>query len=483
MIHLDRASDTPLMNQIVLQFAGQIQSGQLPAGSRLPSIRKLAAQLEVSSATIVGAYDRLTARGLIASRAASGYFVLPRSSEPARPRLVTHHHERLDSIWLMRRMLEQRPGQLLAGSGFLPESWLEDTLSSRLLTRFARQGQRSWAAPGCAEGYLPLRQQLSLKLEQADIPADPEQILLTFGATHALDLVLRALLSPGDTVAVEEPGYFALWSQLRAHGLRLVPIPRRIDGPDLEALEAACLHFRPKVFFTQTLMHNPTGGSTSVAVAARLVQLAERHDLLLVEDDVYGDLHPAANPVRLSQLDQLRRTIFIGSFSKVLSSSIRVGYLVAPPALFEAFLEAKLLSVLNTSEFDERLVHEVLVGGGYRKHLERVRMRLARQWPNVLKGLRNAGLGVPDCEHVPLFAWASLPTPIDEEVLARDAEINGFILAPGRFFHCNPATEPHLRFSVAHSNSSQLFDYLGDRVRAMRVGSPVQPIPSADQQR
>lgn len=479
MIHLDRASDTPLMNQIALQLAGLIQSGQLPAGSRLPSIRKLAAQLEVSSATVVAAYDRLTARGLIASRAASGYFVLSRTTLPPRPQLVAQHHERLDSIWLIRRMLEQRPGQLLAGSGFLPEAWLEDTLSSRLLNRVARQEQRTWAAPGCAEGYFPLRQQLALKLKQDGIPAEAEQILLTFGATHALDLVMRALLSPGDTVAVEEPGYFALWSQLRAQGLRIIPIPRRIDGPDLDALESACLHFRPKIFFTQTLMHNPTGGSTSVAIAARLVQLAERHDLLLVEDDVYGDLHPAENPVRLSQLDQLRRTIFIGSFSKVLSSSIRVGYLAAPPALFETFLEAKLLSVLNTSEFDERLVHEVLVGGGYRKHLERVRLRLARQWPSVLKGLRDVGLRVDDCEHVPLFAWAALPSGVDEEILARDAESQGFILAPGRFFHCGPGCGPHLRFSVAHSNSQPLFTYLGERLHALRSFSS-SAISSAD---
>lgn len=481
MIHLDRASDTPLMNQIVLQLAGQIQSGQLPAGSRLPSIRKLAALLEVSSATVVAAYDRLTARGLIASRAASGYFVLARNTEPVRPRLVAAHRERLDSIWLIRRMLEQKPGQLVAGSGFLPESWLEDTLSSRLLTRVARQEQRTWAAPGCAEGYLPLRQQLALKMKQAGIPAEAEQILLTFGATHALDLVLRALLSPGDTVAAEEPGYFALWTQLRSHGLRVVPIPRHMDGPDLEALESACQHFRPKIFFTQTLMHNPTGGSTSVANAARLVQLAERHDLLLVEDDVYGDLHPAENPVRLSQLDQLRRTVFIGSFSKVLSSSIRVGYLAAPPALFDAFLEAKLLSVLNTSEFDERLVHEVLVGGGYRKHLERVRMRLAKQWPSVLKGLRDVGLGVVEAEHVPLFAWAALPEAIDEEILVRDAEAHGFILAPGSFFHCCSGSKPHIRFSVAYSNSAPLFSYLGERLRALQDdGWPVAATVSTD---
>lgn len=467
MITLDRANTISLTDQIVQQLAGLIQSGQLPGGSRLPSIRKLAATLSVSSATVVAAYDRLTARGLIASRAASGFFVEVRGASAAAPHALPSRRDNIDGIWLMRRMLDARPGMLPVGNGFMPEAWLEDTISARLLARIARQGRRSYTTPGSAEGYAPLRQQLALKCHQAGIPAHPEQILTTFGVTQAFDIILRALLSPGDTVALEEPCYFGLTAQLQAYGVRMIPIPRRHDGPDLQVLEDACLHFRPRLFFTQTLMHNPTGTNTEVGVAARLVQLAERHNLLLVEDDVHGDFHPHSNPVRLAQLDKLQRVIFVSSFSKTLSPNIRVGYIAAPVALYEAFLEHKLLSVLTSSELDELLVHEVLVEGNYRKHVERVRQRLARQWPGLVRGLQASGLTVVGGEHAGVFAWCRLPEGIDEEVLVRDAAENGIQLAPGRVFHLNPAP-PHLRFSTAMANDARLFDYLRSRLPLLR---------------
>ncbi|HEU6456190.1 MAG TPA: PLP-dependent aminotransferase family protein [Roseateles sp.] len=468
MINLDRANTIPLTDQIVQQLAGLIQSGQLPGGSRLPSIRKLAATLSVSSATVVAAYDRLTARGLIASRAASGFFVEARSERLNTPHVLPSRRDNIDGIWLMRRMLDARPGMLPAGNGFMPEAWLEDTISARLLARIARHGRRSYTTPGSAEGYAPLRQQLALKCNQAGIPAHPEQILTTFGVTQAFDIILRTLLSPGDTVAVEEPCYFGLTAQLQAYGIRMIPIPRGHDGPDLAVLEEACLHFRPRLFFTQTLMHNPTGTNTEVGVAARLVQLAERHNLLLVEDDVHGDFHPQANPVRLAQLDKLQRVIFVSSFSKTLSPNIRVGYIAAPVALYEAFLEHKLLSVLTSSELDELLVHEVLAEGNYRKHVERVRQRLARQWPGLVRGLQASGLTVVGGEQAGVFAWCRLPEEIDEEVLLRDAAENGIQLAPGRVFHLNPAP-PHLRFSTATANDARLFDYLKTRLASLRT--------------
>lgn len=467
MIHLDRAAATPLLEQIVNQMADEIQSGTLPAGSRMPSIRKLAAQLGVSNATVVAAYDRLSARGLIASRAASGYFVLAPSAA-----LTAHalppQMDRNDAIGILRRMLQPHPERVHVGSGYLPAEWLEDTLSSRLLARVARQGVRSWSTPGVLEGNLPLRQQLALKLAQGGIAVPVGQILLTCGVTHAIDLILRTLLKPGDTVAVEEPSYFGTAAQLRGAGIRVAPVPRLADGPDLAALEAVCLHYRPKLFFTQTLMHNPTGSSTSVAIAARLVQMAERHDLLLVEDDIFGDLYPDPNPVRLSQIDGLRRTIYVSSFSKVLSPSIRVGYLAAPAALVDGFADAKLLSIMSSSDFDEHLVHEILVGGGYRKHLERLRLRLARQWPGVLRGLRNAGFSVAETAHAPLYAWAALPPGVDEDGLVRDAADNGYTLAPGRIFHTRADPPPHLRFSTARANDPRLFAYLKRTLVAIR---------------
>jgi len=470
MIHIDRDSDIPLMDQIVSQFAGLIQDGQLPPGTRLPSIRKLAANVGVSTATVVGAYDRMAARGLIEARAAAGYFIaLARPQAPRAARAAISRPE-LDAIGLMKSMLQRADGRIPVGSGFLPESWLEDMLNSRLLASVARKGKRVYALPGEPEGYLPLREQLALKLGFMGIAASPDHILTTFGVTHAFDLICRALLTPGDTVAVEEPGYFGLFAQLRAYGIKMVGVPRLANGPDLAVLDQVCATHRPRLFITQTLLHNPTGGTTDAATAFGLLELAQRHGFLIVEDDVYGDLYGGANPLRLAQVDKLDRVIFTSSFSKVLSPAMRVGYVAAAPHLIELFLNQKILSVLTTSEFDERLVCELLQNGAYRKHLERLRPRLSHQRASLVRGLAAAGL-VPTLEiDGGVFVWTALPEGTDLPTLVEDALAHGWMLAPGDAFFLRQPLQPMLRFAAAIANDQRLFDYLAARMQALDAG-------------
>jgi DNA-binding transcriptional MocR family regulator len=466
MIHLDKDAETPLSDQIVMQLASLIRQGGLPSGARLPSIRKLAGTLTVSSATVVSAYDRLIARGLIESRASSGFFVAPRHGDPLASRSDLGP-ERYDALSMIRRLLDRKEGMLHAGSGFLPEAWLEDTLSTRLLARVARKGKRAFVNPGTAEGYAPLRAQLATKLSMAGIPAHADQILMTFGVSQAFDLIARALISPGDVVVVEEPGYFGLVAQLRAHGARIMPVPRRDYGPDPAAFAEICANFRPKLFFTQTLMHNPTGTATEVACAAQILQIATRHDVLIVEDDIYGDLFPGNHAVHLAQLDKLQRVIFTSSFSKVLSPNVRVGYIAAPQALYESFLEQKLLSVMTTSEFDERLIYELLTDGGYRKHVERVKNRLAQNKHAVVQGLTRAGLAPLQQDYAGVFVWAALPEGIHTETLVRDAAGRGIVLTPGSLFFLDCEHSPWLRFNAASANDARLFDYLGGSIAAL----------------
>ena len=474
MIHLDRDAETPFTDQIVMQIASLVRNGHLPSGTRLPSIRKMAGTLTVSSATVVAAYDRLIARGLIESRASSGFFVAPRH-----PGLSTQTREaapeRYDALSMIRRLLQPQDGMFHAGSGFLPEAWLEDTLSTRLLARVARKGKRAFVNPGTAEGYAPLRAQLAVKLGMAGIPAHADQILMTFGVSQAFDLIARALISPGDTVVVEEPGFFGLVAQLRAHGARILTVPRHDTGPDPAAFEELCANFRPKLFFTQTLMHNPTGTTTEPACASEILHIAARHNVLIVEDDIYGDLFPGGHTVHLAQLDKLQRLIFVSSFSKVLSPNVRVGYIAAPQALYESFLEQKLLSVMTTSEFDERLIYEMLTDGGYRKHIERVKQRLARNMPAVVHGLTAAGLTTLEQDYAGVFVWAKLPEGIHTETLVRDAAEHKFLLTPGALFFLDCEHSPWLRFNAASANDVRLFDYLGGSISALRHNSVAAP--------
>jgi DNA-binding transcriptional MocR family regulator len=463
MIHLDRDAQTALADQIVMQLAGLIQKGHMPSGTRLPSIRKMAGELLVSSATVVVAYDRLIARGLVESRASSGFFVAPQSAGAVRSPLIAQA-PKYDAVSTLKQVMNRQDGVTPVSGGFLPESWLEDTLSSRRLASIARQGKRAFVSSGCAEGYAPLRNQLAVKLAMMGIPTHEDQILMTFGVTHACELICRALLSPGDAVVVDEPGYYGLYAQLGAHGARLLPVPRRSDGPDVDVLAEVCARFRPKLYFTQTLMNNPTGTSTGVPKAAEILRIAERHDMLVIEDDIYGDLHPGNGAVRLAQLNRLQRVIFTSSFTKLLSPNIRVGYLTATPQLVESFLAQKLLSVFTTSEFDERVVHAILADGGYRKHVERLKNRLAQQKPAIVKGLTEAGLTPLPQDHASVFVWATLPQGIQPEVLVQDAAEHGFMLIPGSLFFVNAPESPWMRFNMGWANDKRLFQYFGQRL-------------------
>jgi DNA-binding transcriptional MocR family regulator len=455
-----------------MQVAGLIQQGHMPSGTRLPSIRRLAGELLVSSATVVAAYDRLIARGLVESRASSGFFVAPQSLGAVRSQL-TPQRPKYDAVSTLRQVLARQEGKTATGGGFLPEAWLADTLSTRLLASIARQTRRSFVTTGTAEGYEPLRAQLATKMTTMGIPVHADQILTTFGVTHAFDLICRALVSPGDAVVVEEPNYYGLYAQLSAHGARLLPVPRKPDGVDVEALAEVCSRFRPKLYFTQTLMHNPTGTSTGVSTAAEILRIAERNDMLVVEDDIYGDLYPGSNAVRLAQLNRLQRVIFTSSFTKLLSPNVRVGYMAAAPQLIESFLAQKLLSVFTTSEFDERLVYTVLADGGYRKHIERLKVRLAQQKPAVVKGLAGAGLRPLPQDHAAVFVWAQLPEGVQAEVLVQDAAEHGFLLIPGSLFFVNTPESPWMRFNLGHANDARLFKYLGDRLpKLQRIQAP-----------
>lgn len=445
-------------------MVGRIRNGQILPGNRLPSIRKLAQSCGVSAATVVSAYDRLVAQGLIEARAASGYFVSRSGmAVPVLPSSQTLRSE-LDGVWLMQKLLQRQPNLVAVGSGFLPESWLEDVLTARFLAQFARKGKPCYALPCAAEGYPPLRSALALKLGMAGIAVTPDQILTTVGISQAIDLICRALLKPGDREAVEDPSYFGLHAQLRAHGVTLCPIPRLDSGPDLAALEQLCQIQPPRLLFTQTLLHNPTGGSTRPATAFGLLELARRYDILIAEDDIFGDLHPSPNPLRLAQVDDLQRVIYLGSFSKVLTPALRVGYMAAAPTLLRLFLEHKLISVFTTSELDERLVLELLENGGFHKHLERLRTRIAHQRAQAVPGLRSAGLDIALEQEGSLFIWAALPPQTQMATLLEDAIQHGFLLTPGHVF-CLQATTPHLRFNAAAANDARLFDYLRGRLR------------------
>jgi DNA-binding transcriptional MocR family regulator len=464
MFELTRNSAVPLVDQICERVTQLVRHGQLPPGNRLPSIRKLARQVGASPFTVVDAYDRLVARGVIESRAGRGFFVTAQRLSAPLAAIEALPDPGSDALALARLSM-QSMDLIAAGSGFLPENWLLEAAPAGVLTRLVRSRRAQPWLPCPPQGLTELREQIAARLVQHGIAAGAANIVTTYGASQAFDLLARILLAPGDAVLVEDPGYFVLFEQLRAHHVRLIPVPRHADGPDLAALEAAARAHRPRAFFMQTLLHNPTGSSAEPAHCHRILSLAEQFGFAVVEDDVYGDLY-AGPAVRLAQIDGLRHVIYVGSYTKLIGPALRVGFVAADAALVSRLVERKVLTVLSGSTLLECFVSEVLDGGRYKKHVEHTRARLARMRRDARVALESAGIEFDAAPGEGIFLWGRVPAVAPVEQLVRRARDHSILLASGSLFSPVQGCGQWLRFNVAHSNSPPLVQFLRESLRA-----------------
>lgn len=471
-IQLDRAGPSPLTDQIVEALRERIDRGVLRPGTKLPSIRAFAAENDISRFTVVEAYDRLVAMGYLQSRRGAGFFTsknMPRSASGQGERedaVDSQHNEEV--VWLIRRLLEAGKGLTLAGGPWLPADWLDEANLRRVMRGMANNEGDHLIDYGEPLGYRPLRRHIAeTLLPEIDIRAEENQVLLTCGASQALDLVSRSLLKPGDTVLVDDPGYYNLFGNLRQQGLRLIGVPRQADGPDIEALDRLAAQYSPRLYFTQSVLQNPTSTTLTPAKAFRLLQLAERHDFRVVEDDIFSDLHPEPAP-RLAALDRLERVIYLRSFSKTLSGSLRVGFIACERGLAEQLTDSKMVTCITTSLFAEKLVYRLLTEGYYRKFLARLLDRLADARQRVSTTFEQMGIETFHDGDRGLFLWGRFPGVPDSLPIAEAAQKEGLMLAPGAVFRPNLQASPWMRFNVAVCEDPQVLERLQRQTAVFR---------------
>ena len=460
-LSLNSESPLPLVDQIVGSIRTQIEDRLLRPGMRLPPIRTFAAEHSVSRFTVVEAYDRLVALGYLQSRRGSGFYVAARQGSTLIEPGSGENERVFDNIGVLHQSLENSTDRLQVGVGWLPPEWLDEEGVLRNIRALARRNDNRVTSYSTAQGYRPLRDQIAIKLLEIGIDVPSSQILLTHGATHGLDLVARALLKPGDCVFVDDPGYWNLFAHLRLFGVNLVGVPRTSNGPDTEALEALLVEHHPKAFFTQSVLHNPTSCNITPAIAFRLLQLAEKHDFLIVEDDVYGDLHPGP-ATRLAQLDQLRRVIYVGGFSKTLSANLRLGFVACAQDLTADLTDLKIVTCISNCEFAERLTYLMLTEGHYRKFIDRTHIRLAEATERTQRMLERLGLTIYAEPKGGMFVWAAIPGLVDSAALASRAVKAGIMLAPGNIFRPQMQPSPWLRFNVAYALDPRLERFLDE---------------------
>ncbi len=480
---LMKAASQSLTEQLSARFAERIHSRLLAPGTRLPSIRECAMRQGVSPSTVVAAYDQLQAQGLVEARKNRGFYVRNQAlaldphafitidSVADLPRAGGFHaqHVPVSATALIRGMFHGRSDRPQPGMGVFPPDWLENTFLPAAVRRVtnAQSLQALSLQYGEPAGDVSLRQALSQKLMDLNVPAKPQQIITTVGATHALDIVSRTLLRAGDCVMVEEPGWAIEFARLDALGMRILPVPRGPDGPDLAIMARYCELHQPKLFVSVSVFHNPTGYCLSPGSAHQVLQLANRFGFHVVEDDTYSHIAPE-HATRLSALDGLQRTIYVSGFAKILAPGWRVGFLAAPQGLFERLLDTKLLATLTTPALLEKALAWCIEQGLLRRHAARIRVRLdqARSRTVQLALAHGCRFAAPPAG---LFGWVD--TGVDTDRLAQRMLDLGYLLAPGALFHARRQPSTLMRINFATTQEAHFWQVF-QAIRAELAGGP-----------
>ncbi|HEY1998985.1 PLP-dependent aminotransferase family protein [Paraburkholderia sp.] len=455
----DRRTAPTLVEQLVQGFARAIESQSLRAGALLPSVRRLASSHELSTFTVMEAYNRLVSMGLVVARRGSGYRVATRA-QAARASATDWQPPSLTATWLLSDVFADHSVPIKAGGGWLPNEWINESGLQHALRTMSRVPGPRLGDYGHPYGFAPLRERIAAQLDRHGLPVDVSNVLLTQGATQALDLIVRTLLRAGDVVIVEDPGYCNLLQILKLAGLEVHGVPRTPAGIDTEVLETLVATHRPKAIFVNTTLQNPTGATFGMAAAFRLLQIAERARMWVIEDDVSRELVAPGAPL-LAALEGLQRVLYVGGFSKTVTPGLRCGYVVAERDVLRELARTKMAVGLTSSEPIERIVDKVLLEGRYARHVEDVNERLKAAHATVEERMDALGLEVFHRPRAGLFLWARLPIePARAVEVATAALSHGIWLAPGSYFRPGDAPSAWFRFNAPYSTDDALWRFI-----------------------
>ncbi len=477
---LIKTASQSLVDQLSTRFAERIRTRLLAPGARLPSVRQCAQQQGVSPSTVVAAYDQLLAQGLVEAHKNRGFYVREMAVAPEkRAQDATHsgaylttqsdlqaQHVPVNATALIRGMFHRNSELPQPGMGAFPPDWMETNFMPAAVRKVTSGPalQSLSLQYGEPAGDSGLRQALAQKLAAYSVQVAPGQIVTTVGATHALDIVSRTLLRAGDYVMVEEPGWAIEFARLGALGMRILPVPRRADGPDLDVMARYCQLHAPKLFVSVSVLHNPTGYCLTPGSAHRVLQLANAHNFYIVEDDTYSHIAPD-HATRLCALDGLQHTIYVSGFAKILAPGWRVGFLAAPPALVEAFVDTKMLATLTTPALLEKALAWCIDQGQLRRHAERIRSRLDQARARSVKLALSHGCSFA-APPAGLFGWVE--TGVDTDALSQRMLDVGYLLAPGALFHAERQPSTLMRINFATTQDARFWAVF-ERLRAERL--------------
>lgn len=437
---LTPTANLPLYEQVAQRIQGSIEDGTLAPGDRLPSVRRLRHQLSVSMSTVLEAYRLLEDQGLIMAKPQSGYYVrqtLPLPPEPSSS-APPAKGQQIDISLAQEVNDSVRNRDLLQLGAAVPAV---DHLPVAALNRIMGQVLRAEGAIahgyGASFGCAPLQQEVAKRMLNAGCSIAPEDVVVTNGATEAVYLSLRAVTQPGQVVAIESPIYFGMLEMMKSLGLKALELPTHPrDGISLTALEDALKTKAVAACLMIPTFNNPMGSCMSDESKKALVDLLNRYDVPLVEDDIYGELQfEGDRPKAVKAFDTEERVLYCSSISKTLSPGLRVGWSIA--GRYQPQIRRRKLVVSQMSGIAAQLtVATFFASGGCDRHLRKLRRLNQSQTSHMLRTIRAhfpevTRVTQPKGGHV---LWLEMPPGFDSLALYRQLLLHNISIAPGIMF-------------------------------------------------
>ena len=491
-LHLQPESHVPLYVQLRDQLRALVHAGDLRPGDRIPASRELAIVLGVHRTTVANAYAELESEGLIQGHVGRGTFIKRNGNglkitPPPPPVLNGSRGIRWELLFAdergeeaLSRLTASAPDGTLSfvmarpAQEFFPVEELQSCVNAVL-----RREATDVLNLGPSDGYPPLKEALIEVLRRDGIPAKDENLLITDGCQQSLDLINKAFVRPGDSVILENPTYpgaFAIFNGARARCLS-VPVKTHAEpgsalGIDVEALEATLAANRVKLIVLTPDFQNPTGTSMPLASRRKVLELAGRHQVPVVEDHIYARLHAREERIpSLKELDRANLVIHIDSFAKVAFPGLRVGWIVAPPVAIERLRVVKQITDLHTDQLAQATLAEFLRRGLFAKHIVKMRKVYASRLVALDEALR---------KHMPegtrwtrpeggMCLWLELPLGFDASELLIHVKERGVLFAPGRYFYVQSPLPNTLRLGFASLDEKQIARGVATLAELLRV--------------
>ncbi|MCE5170713.1 PLP-dependent aminotransferase family protein [Paenibacillus profundus] len=458
----DRSSNEPLYQQIADDIERRISYGEFPPGSLLPSERKLADQLEVNRSTVVLAYAELRALGIIESRTGSGTRV-SKYKWGATPKHTPNWHRYVEggsflpNLTFLRRIREalQKDKSLIdfasgeLGADISPVKEINTLIDENHYTEYLGYDD--------PQGFVPLREALVSYLSQyRGIQTTESSILITSGSQQSLYLITQCLLTPGDAVAIEDPSYCYSLPMFQSAGLRLFRLPVDQQGVRPEDVRTLYKKHRIKMVFINPNYQNPTGALLDAERRIELLNVASELGLPIVEDDPFSlTSYDGTPPLPLKSIDSIGSVLYIGSFSKIAASGLRVGWMVAPHSVVERLADARQQMDFGLSVVPQKVAAQFFKSPYIQSHLDRLRMHLLYKRDLLIEALRNElpGLVSFSIPQGGLHLWCKIIPEVNDSKLLEEAIRNGVIFVPGSVYGSDSG---YVRFTFARPMADEI---------------------------